>query len=94
VSESKAILHEKLRGRLKNGDTPGDFAKAERCGAKAGRGAPYTCPAMPTVDAGSMMALIPGSLKSPQTTGTAFKSLIAYTRIWAPRGDQVVRLAQ
>ena len=34
------------RGWLKNGNRPGDFAKAPRCGAKNRRGLPCQCPAM------------------------------------------------
>ena len=33
-------------GRLKNGNAPGDFSKAPRCGAKTRRGTPCQCPAM------------------------------------------------
>jgi len=47
VSESKAIPHDKRRGRLKNGNSPGDFSQAERCGAKTRRGTSCKCPAMP-----------------------------------------------
>src|SRR5437016_2638814 len=35
-----------LRGRLKNGNRPGDFSKAPRCGAKTRRGTTCQCPAM------------------------------------------------
>ena len=38
--------HEKRRGWLKNGNPPGDFSKAPRCGAKTRRGTPCQCPAM------------------------------------------------
>src|SRR6516165_4888399 len=41
----KSTPHEK-RGRLKNGNPPGDFTKAARCGAKTRRGTPCQCPAM------------------------------------------------
>lgn len=34
------------RGWLKNGNPPGDFLKAPRCGAKNRRGTPCQCPAM------------------------------------------------
>jgi len=34
------------RGRLKNGNPPGDFSKADRCGAKTSRGTACECPAM------------------------------------------------
>ncbi len=36
----------KRRGWLKNGNRPGDFSKAPRCGAKTRRGRPCQCPAM------------------------------------------------
>jgi hypothetical protein len=38
--------HEKRRGWLKNGNPPGDFSKAARCGAKTRRGSSCRCPAM------------------------------------------------
>ena len=38
--------HEKRQGWLKNGNPPGDFSKAPRCGAKTRRGTPCQCPAM------------------------------------------------
>ena len=38
--------HELRRGWLKNGNPPGDFSKAPRCGAKNRRGVPCQCPAM------------------------------------------------
>ena len=34
------------RGWLKNGNRPGDFTRAARCGAKTRRGTPCQCPAM------------------------------------------------
>ena len=37
---------EQRRGRLRNGNPSGDFAKAARCGAKNRRGTPCRCPAM------------------------------------------------
>jgi hypothetical protein len=39
----------KRRGWLKNGNPPGDYSKAPRCGArtKSRGGAPCQCPAMP-----------------------------------------------
>jgi hypothetical protein len=37
---------EARRGRLRNGNPPGDFTKAARCGAKTRRGTPCQCPAM------------------------------------------------
>jgi hypothetical protein len=42
---AKPIPHEK-RGRLNNGNPPGDFTRAARCGAKTRRGTPCQCPAM------------------------------------------------
>ena len=42
----KAEPHEKRRGWLKNGNPPGDFTKAPRCGAKNRRGTPCQAPAM------------------------------------------------
>jgi hypothetical protein len=39
--------HEKRRGRLNNGNPPGDFTRAARCGAKNRRGTLCQCPAMP-----------------------------------------------
>ncbi len=38
--------HAKRRGWLKNGNTPGDFSKAQRCGAKTRKGSPCRSPAM------------------------------------------------
>jgi hypothetical protein len=40
------VPHEKRRGWLKNGNPPGDFSTAPRCGAKTRRGTPCQCPAM------------------------------------------------
>jgi hypothetical protein len=42
----EARPHEKRRGWLKNGNPPGDFSKAPRCGAQNRRGKPCRCPAM------------------------------------------------
>src|SRR5271165_7289445 len=39
--------HEKRPGTLRNGNPPGDFSQAARCGAKNRRGTPCQCPAMP-----------------------------------------------
>jgi hypothetical protein len=39
--------HGPRRGWLKNGNPPGDFLKAPRCGARTRRGALCQCPAMP-----------------------------------------------
>ena len=44
----KLTPHEKRWGRLKNGNPPGDFAKALRCAAKTRSGTPCQCPAMPS----------------------------------------------
>lgn len=38
--------HAKRRGWLKNGNPPGDFSKAPRCGAKTRRGTPCRAAAM------------------------------------------------
>jgi hypothetical protein len=38
--------HERRRGWLKNGNPPGDFTKAPRCGVKNRRGLPCQAPAM------------------------------------------------
>jgi hypothetical protein len=47
VNESKQTPHGTRRGWLKNGNPPGDFSKAARCGAKTRRGTPCQCRAMP-----------------------------------------------
>src|SRR5262252_10132518 len=39
--------HDQRRGRLRNGNPPGDFSKAKRCGAINRRGGLCQCPAMP-----------------------------------------------
>jgi hypothetical protein len=39
--------HEQRRGWLKNGNAPGDFTKAPRCGARTRRGTGCQSPAMP-----------------------------------------------
>jgi hypothetical protein len=39
--------YERRQGWLKNGNPPGDFSKAARCGAKNRRGTSCRCPAMP-----------------------------------------------
>jgi hypothetical protein len=39
--------HATRRGRLKNGNPPGDISKAAHCGAKTRSGAPCKCRAMP-----------------------------------------------
>jgi hypothetical protein len=46
IAMPKPTPHEKRRGRLKNGNPPGDFTRAARCGAKTRRGTPCQCPAM------------------------------------------------
>ena len=38
--------HAKRQGWLKNGNSPGDFSKAPRCGAKTRKGTPCKAPAM------------------------------------------------
>jgi len=38
--------HEPRRGWLKNGNPPGDFSTAPRCGAKTRQGTPCQCPGM------------------------------------------------
>jgi hypothetical protein len=38
--------HETRRGWLRNGNPPGDFTKALRCGARTRRGSRCKCPAM------------------------------------------------
>ena len=48
MNESEQTPHETRRGWLKNGNPPGDFSKAPRCGAKTRRGTPCQCRAMPT----------------------------------------------
>lgn len=44
--KSKNQPHENRRGWLKNGNSPGNFTKAPRCGAKTRRGTSCQCPAM------------------------------------------------
>ena len=44
--ENEQIPQERQRGWLKNGNPPGDFTKAPRCGAKTRAGTPCKCPAM------------------------------------------------
>ena len=39
--------HTQRRGRLKNGNPPGDFTTAARCGARTRRATPCLGPAMP-----------------------------------------------
>ena len=38
--------HDERRGRLKNGNPPGDLSSNPRCGARTRRGTPCQCPAM------------------------------------------------
>lgn len=45
-AKAQAQPHEKRRGWLKNGNPPGDFTMAPRCGAKNRRGTPCQAPAM------------------------------------------------
>src|SRR5258708_38615422 len=42
----KPSPHDRRRGRLKNGNPPGDYTKAARGGARTRRGTPCLCPAM------------------------------------------------
>jgi len=46
MTKSMEIPQEPRRGRLQNGNRPGDFSNARRCGAKNRRGSPCQCPAM------------------------------------------------
>jgi hypothetical protein len=47
VKEPEQTPHERRRGWLKNGNPPGDFSNAARCGAKTRRGTPCQNGAMP-----------------------------------------------
>jgi hypothetical protein len=47
MSKKNETPHDQRRGRLRNGNPPGDFSKAKRCGANNRRGGPCQCPAMP-----------------------------------------------
>ncbi len=47
VPEVTETRHVKRRGWLKNGNPPGDFSKAPRCGARTRRGTACESPAMP-----------------------------------------------
>ncbi len=47
IQKTNETPHEQRRGRLRNGNPSGDFAKAARCGAKNRRGILCKCPAMP-----------------------------------------------
>jgi hypothetical protein len=46
MAKAKPQPHESRQGWLKNGNPPGDFTKATRCGAKNRRGLPCQAPAM------------------------------------------------
>jgi hypothetical protein len=46
MTKPERTPHEPRRGWLKNGNRPGDFSTAPRCGAKNRRGSPCQCPAM------------------------------------------------
>jgi len=46
MKKAKHRPQEKRRGWLKNGNPPGDFSQAPRCGAKNRKGTPCRCPAM------------------------------------------------
>ena len=52
------------RGWLKNGNSPGDFTKAVRCGAKTRLGAECQCPAM----ANGRCRMHGGGSTGPRTT--------------------------
>jgi hypothetical protein len=60
----KQTPHEKRRGRLNNGNPPGDFTTAARCAAKTRRGTPCQCPAM----ANGRCRLHGGLSTGPRTT--------------------------
>jgi hypothetical protein len=45
--ENEGQPHLRRRGWLKNGNSPGDFTKAPRCGAKTRKGYPCPQPSMP-----------------------------------------------
>ena len=44
--KSEEQPHAQRRGWLKNGNPPGDFSRAPRCGAKTRKGTPCQAPAM------------------------------------------------
>ena len=46
MTKPEGAPQEPRRGQLKNGNRPGDFLNAPRCGAKTRRGSPCQCPAM------------------------------------------------
>ncbi len=46
MKNAKDAPHAKRRGWLRNGNPPGDFTKAPRCGAKTRKGTPCKAPAM------------------------------------------------
>jgi hypothetical protein len=46
AEKNEVIPHDKRHGWLRNGNRPGDFSKAARCGARNRRGASCQCPAM------------------------------------------------
>jgi len=46
MTKPEGAPQEPRRGWLKNGNRPGDFSRAPRCGAKNRRGLPCQCPAM------------------------------------------------
>ena len=46
MTKPEQTPQETPRGRLRNGNRPGDFSKAPRCGAKTRRGTSCQCPAM------------------------------------------------
>ena len=46
MTKPEGVPQKPRRGRLLNGNPPGDFTRAARCGAKTRRGTPCQCPAM------------------------------------------------
>jgi hypothetical protein len=61
------------RGWLKNGNSPGDFTKAVRCGAKTRLGAECQCPAM----ANGRCRMHGGGSTGPRTTAGLQRSRLA-----------------
>src|SRR5438445_400377 len=47
MTGSEQLPDGKRRGWLQNGNAPGDFSQAPRCGAKTRKGTRCQCPAMP-----------------------------------------------
>ena len=61
------------RGWLKNGNSPGDFTKAVRCGAKTRLGTDCQCPAM----ANGRCRMHGGGSTGPRTTAGLQRSRLA-----------------